>query len=129
MRAAAFRSWFLLLACRADEGAPPERWAEGIVFSPDGRYLSDGEMVVVLAPGEVYPEIGRCHRLGVRFDGLRYWDFCRRPGSCGANEGLRLVLPYYVMSGTEYWQTLDSAERCDSAVVAEDEYDCWRTTP
>ena len=120
---------FLMVACRADAGGAPARWAEGIVFSSDGRYLSDGELVVVLVPGEVYPAVGKCHRMGVRFDGLRHWDFCRRPGTCGANEGVRLILPYYVMSRTEYWQSLDAAEQCAGAVPAEDEHGCWRSAP
>ena len=120
---------FFMVACRADESGPPARWVEGVAFSGDGRYLSDGSMVVVLVPGDIYPAVGVCHRLAVRFDGVRSWDFCRRPGTCGSFEGLQLVLPHYVMLGTEYWKQLDLAQRCDSSLPSDEEYDCWRSTP
>ena len=120
---------FFMLACRADEGGPPAHWAEGIVFSADGSYVSDLDMVVVLVPGDIYPALGRCHRLVVRFDGLRGWDFCRRPGTCGSSEGIRLVMPHYVLVGTEYWKELDPVQRCESYLPSDGEYDCWRSTP
>ena len=122
-------SEFFMVACRADESGPPARWAEGVAFSGDGRYLSDGEMAVVLVPGDIYPSVGGCHRLLVRFDGLRNWDFCRRPGTCGSFEGLRLVLPHYVMLGTEYWKELELVRRCDSLLPSDEDYDCWRSSP
>ena len=119
----------LVVACRADEAGPPERWAEGVPFTADGHYRSDSELVVVLVPGEVYPTVGKCHRLAVRFDGLRLWDFCRRPGSCGVNEGRQVAAPHYVMTGTEHWQELDPVLRCDSPRPVDGEHGCWRSEP
>ena len=120
---------FLMLACRARDGSLPSRWPEGLVFSGDGRYLSDAELAVVLFPGDVYPDEDGCYRLAVRFDGLRHWDFCRRANTCGVLDSHRPVLPHYVVLGVKSWQLLDPALRCASVLPEPGEHGCWRTSP